>query len=90
MTLKRRQKAKDLIRLALADGTPDKESRTAAIRAIKLIEKYDLLSSPLDSVLDSENETVQAARTIFETLTNPLLANSVRTIGRQVRRARRR
>lgn len=81
-----RKKVKDLVELAVDDRTPDKERVAAAMRAVVLIRKHDLLSSPLDGLLDSDNETVQATRTIFEALTDPKLAKSVRKVAERFRR----
>ena len=51
MSLKdeKREKAKDLIELALNDGTTAEERSAAAYRAIKIVHKYKLLDpTPLD------------------------------------------
>ena len=56
-----KQKVKRLMALALDKRTPPKERRNAAYSALRLIEKYDLLFSPLDGVLPIDNETVNAA-----------------------------
>jgi hypothetical protein len=40
-----RQKAKDLLRLALEDRTSEGERSAATIQLLKLIDKYDLLSA---------------------------------------------
>lgn len=40
-----RQKAKDLLKLAIHDGTPTKEREAATSQLLKLIDKYDLLSA---------------------------------------------
>lgn len=87
---KARQKAQDLVRLATDSDTDKEEALTAAYRACKIIEKYDLLSSPLDGLLGSGNETVEAAASIFETLTSPKLAGNLKKIAGAVGQARRR
>lgn len=83
-----RQRAKDLIELALDDGAPEPERLSAALKAVKLIQKHDLLASPLD-LIDSKNETVQAVKGIFEVLTNPKLTKNVKKVGERLRRRRR-
>lgn len=90
-----RRKAKDLIELAVGDNTPKEERLAAAFNAAKLIHKYDLLASPLDELLGSENETVRAATTVLDKITDPDFIDSVKTIGSQIsggggRRRRRR
>jgi hypothetical protein len=85
-----RQKAKDLITLALDERTPEKERISAAFGCLKVIAKNGLLDSPLDGILSSDNETVQAAATIFEALSNPVLVKSVRKIAGGFSRGRRR
>lgn len=85
-----RQKARDLVELAADVDTPDAERIAAAMKVVKLIRKYDLLASPLDGLLDSGNETVQAAGDIFARITDPSLLNSVRKIGAHLSQARRR
>lgn len=84
-----RQRAKDLIELALDDGASEAERLSAALKAIRLIRKHDLLSSPLD-LIDTENETVQAVKGIFETLTNPKLVKNVKKVGERFSGRRRR
>lgn len=83
-----RQKAKNLVELAADSETPDNERMAAAMKLVKLIRKYDLLSSPLDGFLASDNETVSAAADIFSTLTNPSLVNNVKKIANKMRRRR--
>lgn len=66
-----RQKAKDLMNLAIDERTPEKERIAAAFGALKIISKNDLLSSPLDGidfegVTGLDKETVDAATTIFK------------------------
>ena len=85
-----RQKAKDLIELALEENGDDKERIAAAMKALRIIRKYDLLSSPLDGLLSSDNETIKAATSIFEKLTDPDLVSSVKKISSRISQARRR
>lgn len=86
----RRQKAKDLIELATNEGTPDKERIAAAVRAVGLIKKYDLLSSPLDVMFDVDNETAAAVGSILNVVTDPGLIDSVKKISERFTRKRRR
>ena len=83
-----RQKAKELIALALDEGGEEKERVSAALKAVKIIAKYDLLSSPLDGLLSSDNETVSAAADVFQRLTDPSFIKSVKKIGSKVARPR--
>lgn len=85
-----RQKVKDLIDLALDTRTPENERLAAGFKAIRLIRKYDLLASPLDGLLDSGDETVQAAASVFETLTNPKLVGNLKKVASRFNRRRRR
>lgn len=85
-----RQKAKDLVELAFDDRTPDKERAIAAMKAVAVIRKYDLLSSPIDDILKIDNETVRAVGGIFEALTDTKLKRDVKTVFERARRSRRR
>lgn len=84
-----RQKALDLIELALDPGATDEERRTAAVRAVKFIDDYDLLSRPFEG-----NKTVQATIDVLDKLADPSIRDGIRTIGsaigEQIRQARRR
>lgn len=83
MSSQQRQKAKDLIEIALGEAEGgDKERITAALKACQLIKKYELLDSPLDGILAIDNETVQAASTILSALTDPMLVNSVKRVAK--------
>lgn len=57
------QKTKDLIKLALHDGTPDTERVAAAFGALRLIEQYELLGT---------KKGVDVAAEILEKYTSPL------------------
>ncbi len=57
-----RQKALHLIELAL-DETNENEQRNAAVKAVKFIDKHDLLAST-----GSENDTVRAVSTAVGTV----------------------
>lgn len=84
MSLKeeKRAKVKDLITLALADGTPEEESGAAAMRAIKIIRKYKLLDTPpLDGIL--ENDTVRAVKTVADKLADPELMGGLKELFKQ-------
>jgi hypothetical protein len=85
-----RQKVKDLIELACDETGNDKERVAAAMKAVRIIRKYDLLASPLDGLLESDNETIKAATSIFEKLTDPDLVSSVKKISSRISQARRR
>jgi hypothetical protein len=82
-----RQKARDLIELAVDERTPEKERLSAAVKAVALIRKHDLLASPLD-MLSGENETVQAAKSILEVLTDPKLTKNVKKVAERFRHRR--
>jgi hypothetical protein len=76
-----RRTAQQLIDLALDEGTTIDERRTAAMQAVKFIDRHDLLSRPFEG-----NETVQAALNIAETLTGSDLANNVKKIFDEAKR----
>lgn len=84
-----RQKAKDLVELAADVDTPDNERIAAAMKLVKMIRKYDLLASPLDGLMASDNETVQAATDIFSRITDPSLVKSLKKVADQIGRVRR-
>jgi hypothetical protein len=77
-----RQKAKDLVKLAVDERTPEKERLSAMVAVVKLIHQHDLLSSPLDGLLNTDNETVQAAATLFGQVTSPDFIDSVKRVAR--------
>ena len=85
-----RQKARDLVELAADVDTPDNERIAAAMKLVKLIRKYDLLASPLDGLMASDNETVQAATDIFSRITDPSLVKSLKKVADQIGRVRNR
>lgn len=89
-----RQKAADLIELVMDEEGSENERVSAAMKAVAIIHKHDLLASPLDDLLGSENETVKAASTILDTLTNPDFIGAAKKIAGRVgnggRRRRRR
>lgn len=85
-----RQKAKDLVELAADVDTPDNERIAAAMKLVKLIRKYDLLASPLDGLMESDNETIAAATDIFGRLTDPALVNSLKKFTGKLKGMRRR
>jgi hypothetical protein len=84
-----RQKARGLVELAMNDGTTEKERLSAAIKAVGLIHKHDLLASPLDGLLDNSDETVQAATHVFNALTNPDLTKNLKKVADRFRRSTR-
>lgn len=74
-----REKAKDLVALALDENTSIEERRNAAVKAVKYIDKYDLLDlpdNPLEGLVDADvaetigeaGAAVQAAKQGFDTL----------------------
>ncbi len=69
-----RQKALDLIELALDDSTTEEECRSAAMTAVKFIDKHDLL------VPDSRNDAVRAVSSVVDTITDPDFVDRVKTI----------
>lgn len=80
-----RQQALQLIELALDDSATSEERRSAAMRAVKHIDKYDLLSTPFQG-----NETVQAAMSIADTITNSGVVDDLKTILAKAAKMRRR
>lgn len=85
MSSAQRQKAKDLMAVALDErNSSEKERITAGFTALKMISKYGLLDSPLDGILDGANEDVMAAKNVVETLTGTDFVNSVKRVARAV------
>lgn len=84
-----RQKAKDLVDLAVGEGN-DKEKLVAAMRACQMIKKYSLLDSALDGLLEVDDENIQAAKTIFQALSDPDLISSVKKVARGFGRKKKR
>ena len=68
-----RQRALHLIELALGE-TNENEQRNAAVKAVKFIDKHDLL------VPDSRNEAVRAVGSVVDTITDPDFVDRVKTI----------
>jgi hypothetical protein len=77
-----RQKAKDLVNLATDERTPEKERLNAMVQAVRLIKQHDLLSGPLDGLLNTDNETVRAATTVFSSLTHPDFVGAVKQVAK--------
>lgn len=76
----KRSKAKKLIDLALDDPRSE-EGQSAAMRACKIIEKYNLLDPPpLDGIL--ENDTVRAVKAVADTVTDPSFVGNLKELGR--------
>lgn len=69
-----RQKALDLIELALDESTTEEERRSAAVKAVKCIDRHDLLAP------GSRNEAVRAVSSVVDTITDPNFTDSVKTI----------
>lgn len=80
-----RRTAQHLIDLALDDSTTADERRTAAMQAVKFIDKHDLLTRPFEG-----NETVQAAMDVVDRLADPGLLDGLKKIVAKVGDARRR
>jgi hypothetical protein len=83
-----RQKAKDLMTLALDERGNEKERINAAFKALKVIDDNGLLDSPLDGIMAMDNEHVKAAASIFDTLSNPDFVRSVKKVAGGISRAR--
>jgi hypothetical protein len=82
-----RDRVKKLMATALDERGSDKERLNAAFAALKLIDENELLASPLDGIMSSiDNEHVQAAGSIFETLSNPAFVKNVKKVAAAVRR----
>jgi len=78
----KRALAKRLIDQALDDGVEAEERNTFALRAIKVIRKYDLLElTPLDGVLD--HPTVRAVKTVADKLADPSLKDGLKILWEQ-------
>lgn len=68
-----RQKAKDLIRLAVDQSTTKHERESAALQAVALIHEHGLLDSPLDGILDADTsegitEGIRSATTLARSM----------------------
>jgi hypothetical protein len=88
MTIERRQKVKDLIELAVDKSTSGEERGNAAMRAVRIIRKYNLLSRPTDGILKG-NKIAQAMETILEKSRDPDLMDSLKAIKDGIESARR-
>lgn len=84
-----RQKAKDLLELYADENTSKEERLTALVSAAKLIRKYDLLASPLD-IFDTENETIQAVKSVADVFLDPTLQSNVKKIASRFGKRKRR
>jgi hypothetical protein len=82
------EKALDLIELASDESTSQQERTSAAVKAVRIIRKYKLLSGPLASF--ANNEFVQAAKTLFGAVTDPKVVQSAKKVRDGVSRIRRR
>lgn len=84
----KRQQVKDLIELAVdSTNDDDKERVAAAMKAVRMIRKYDLLDSPLDAL--ANNEYVQAAQKIFGVFNDPAVKKVRARVTQEVKRRRR-
>jgi len=79
-------KVRKLVKLAAHSKTPPNEATTAALRACKLIKRYDLLDSPIDALAGSP--VVQAAKTIYDTVNNPSVKAAGSVISDLIKKAR--
>jgi len=85
----KRQQVKDLIELAVdSTNDDDKERIAAAMKAVRMIRKYDMLESPLDAL--ANNEFIQAGKAIFEAFNDPSVKKVRNRVTQEVARARRR
>ena len=64
------QKTKDLIKLALHEGTPENERNEAAVGAIRLIDRYELLGT---------KKKIEVAVDIINKITSPGFVDGVAT-----------
>jgi hypothetical protein len=75
-----RQKAKDLMNLALDEAKGNEQERiAAAFRSLAIIREHDLLASPLEGidlsgVTGLDKETTDAAVTIFKKVAGGIVA----------------
>lgn len=69
-----RQKALSLIELALDDEAPSGERASAALRAVEIIDKYDLISG-------GQSEVGETVSNIVDRVTDPEFINSMRDVG---------
>jgi len=88
-----RQKAKDLVRLAADERTPEKERMVSAIKAVGLIQEHGLLDSPLDGIGDvlrgeQAQRTVKAASKLYDAFTDPDVLGALKGIGGMAGKAR--
>jgi hypothetical protein len=84
-----RQKAKDLIALAMDKHTTEEERLSAALKAVSLIHQHNLLAHPLDKLVNSDDETVHAAVDLFGRFTDPEFLGSVKKVVKRAKESRR-
>jgi len=83
----KRAKAKKLIEQALDASVDEKERNAFAVRAIKIIREFDLLTLPaLDGIL--ENETVRAVKNVADVVSSPDFIGGLKTLGREFQKVR--
>jgi hypothetical protein len=82
-----RETAKKLIETATHPNTDENERVAAMVKAVKLIKQYDLLASPFDALVGS-NETVQAATSVFQHLSSPEFVASMKRVASALGSAR--
>jgi hypothetical protein len=84
----KRQQVKDLIELAVdSTNDDDKERIAAAMKAVRMIRKYDMLESPLDNI--ANNEFVRAGRKFFDLFNDPAVKKVRNRVTQEVARRRR-
>lgn len=95
-----RQKAKDLIELAARSDTPEKERLSAAVKAVALIRKYELLENSNEETVETaksifdemltriDSETLKAAKSIYDVLSGSEFRGNVKKVARAGRRRR--
>ena len=84
MSLKdeKRAKVKDLTTLALDDAATAEERSSTAVRAIKIIRKYELLDlTPVEGIL--EHPTVRAAKVVADKLVDSELTGAFKVLLKQ-------
>lgn len=79
-----RQRARYLINLAADKDTPEQERVSAALQAVGIIHKYNLLANPIDDLMGSQNETLRAGAKVIDRIMDPDFVSDVKTVGRSI------
>lgn len=82
-----RERARDLIALAMDKSTTENERMNASMKAVSLIHQHDLLAHPLDKLVPGDNEGVKAAVDVFGRLFDPEFVGSVKKVYRGAKEA---